>query len=43
MQNVAIAGSNVTLAKQQFARVSVLAAKRPTLASRQQYDEDARR
>jgi HlyD family secretion protein len=39
MQNVAIAGSNVTLAKQQFARVSVLAAK--NYASRQQYDEDA--
>ena len=38
-QNVAIAGSNVTLAKQQFARVSVLAAK--NYASRQQYDEDA--
>ena len=31
--------SNVTLAKQQFARVSVLAAK--NYASRQQYDEDA--
>jgi HlyD family secretion protein len=38
-QNVAIAESNVTLAKQQFARVSVLAAK--NYASRQQYDEDA--
>jgi multidrug resistance efflux pump len=38
-QNVAIATSNVTLAKQQFARVSVLAAK--NYASRQQYDEDA--
>jgi HlyD family secretion protein len=38
-QNVAIAASNVTLAKQQFARVSVLAAK--NYASRQQYDEDA--
>jgi HlyD family secretion protein len=38
-QNVAIADSNVTLAKQQFARVSVLAAK--NYASRQQYDEDA--
>ena len=38
-QNVAIANSNVTLAKQQFARVSVLAAK--NYASRQQYDEDA--
>ena len=38
-QNVAIADSNLTLAKQQFARVSVLAAK--NYASRQQYDEDA--
>jgi len=38
-QNVAIASSNLTLAKQQFARVSVLAAK--NYASRQQYDEDA--
>ena len=38
-QNVAIANSNVTLARQQFARVSVLAAK--NYASRQQYDEDA--
>ena len=38
-QNVAIATSNVTLAKEQFARVSVLAAK--NYASRQQYDEDA--
>ncbi len=38
-QNVAIAGSNVTLARQQFARVSALAAK--NYASRQQYDEDA--
>src|SRR5580704_4362312 len=38
-QDVAIAASNVTLAKQQFARVSVLAAK--NYASRQQYDEDA--
>ena len=38
-QNVAIANSNVTLAKQQFARVSMLAAK--NYASRQQYDEDA--
>src|ERR1700734_787849 len=38
-QNVAIADSNVTLARQQFARVSVLAAK--NYASRQQYDEDA--
>ena len=38
-QNVAIAASNVTLAKEQFARVSVLAAK--NYASRQQYDEDA--
>jgi HlyD family secretion protein len=38
-QNVAIANANVTLAKEQFARVSVLAAK--NYASRQQYDEDA--
>jgi multidrug resistance efflux pump len=38
-QNVAIADSNLTLARQQFARVSVLAAK--DYASRQQYDEDA--
>jgi HlyD family secretion protein len=38
-QNVAIAASNVTLAKEQFARVSVLAAK--NYASKQQYDEDA--
>ena len=38
-QNVAIAESNVTLAKQQFARVSVLAAK--NYASKQQFDEDA--
>ena len=38
-QNVAIADSNLTLAKQQFARVSVLSAK--NYASRQQYDEDA--
>ena len=38
-QNVAIATSTVTLAKEQFARVSVLAAK--NYASRQQYDEDA--
>jgi HlyD family secretion protein len=38
-QTVAIADSNVTLARQQFARVSVLAAK--NYASRQQYDEDA--
>ena len=38
-QNVAIAASNVTLAREQFARVSVLAAK--NYASRQQYDEDA--
>jgi HlyD family secretion protein len=38
-QNVAIAASNVTLAQEQFARVSVLAAK--NYASRQQYDEDA--
>ena len=33
-QNVAIAASNVTLAKEQFARVSVLAAK--NYASKQQ-------
>jgi HlyD family secretion protein len=38
-QNVAIADSNLTLAKQQFARVSVLAAK--NFASKQQFDEDA--
>ena len=38
-QNVAIADSNVTLAKEQFARVSVLAAK--NYASKQQFDEDA--
>ena len=38
-QNVAIAASNVTLAKEQFARVSVLAAK--NYASKQQFDEDA--
>jgi HlyD family secretion protein len=38
-QNVAIAASDVALARQQFARVSVLAAK--NYASRQQYDEDA--
>ena len=38
-QNVAIADSNVTLAKQQFARVSALAAK--NYASKQQFDEDA--
>ena len=38
-QNVAIAGSNVTLAKEQFARVSTLAAK--NYASKQQFDEDA--
>ena len=38
-QNVAIAASNVTLAKQQFARVSVLAAK--NYASKQRFDEDA--
>jgi HlyD family secretion protein len=38
-QNVAIAAANVTLAKQQFARVSVLAAK--NYASKQQFDEDA--
>ena len=38
-QNVAIAAANVTLAKQQFARVSALAAK--NYASKQQFDEDA--
>jgi HlyD family secretion protein len=38
-QNVAIAESNLTLAKQQFARVSVLAAK--NYASKQQFDEEA--
>jgi HlyD family secretion protein len=38
-QNVAIADANVTLAKQQFARVSALAAK--NYASKQQFDEDA--
>jgi multidrug resistance efflux pump len=38
-QNAAIADSNLTLAKQQFARVSVLAAK--NYASKQQFDEDA--
>jgi multidrug resistance efflux pump len=38
-QNVAIAASNVTLAKEQYARVSVLAAK--NYASKQQFDEDA--
>ncbi|MBV8104119.1 MAG: HlyD family efflux transporter periplasmic adaptor subunit [Hyphomicrobiales bacterium] len=38
-QNVAIAASNVTLAKEQFAPVSVLAAK--NYASKQQFDEDA--
>ena len=38
-QNVAIANSNVTLAKEQFARVSTLAAK--NYASKQQFDEDA--
>src|ERR1700689_3618625 len=38
-QNVAIADPKVTLAKQQFARVSVRAEK--NYASRQQYDEDA--
>jgi HlyD family secretion protein len=38
-QNVAIAVSNLTLARQQFARVSVLAAK--NYASKQQFDEDA--
>jgi len=38
-QNAAIADSNLTLAKQQFARVSVLSAK--NYASRQRYDENA--
>src|ERR1700722_18963636 len=38
-QNVAIADSNVTLAREQFARVSVLAAK--NYGSRQQYDGGA--
>ena len=38
-QNVAIADSNLTLARQQFARVSTLAAK--NYASKQQLDEDA--
>src|SRR5580698_9641750 len=38
-QNVAIADSNDTLAKQQYGRVSVLAAKNN--ASKQQFDEDA--
>jgi HlyD family secretion protein len=38
-QNVAIAASNLTLAKQQYARVSALAAK--NFASKQQFDEDA--
>jgi len=37
-QNVAIAASNLTLAKQQYARVAVLAAK--NYASKQQFDED---
>ena len=37
-QKVAIAASNVTLAKQQLARVSVLAAK--NFASKQSFDED---
>jgi multidrug resistance efflux pump len=38
-QNVAIAASNVTLAKEQYARVSALAAK--NYASKQQFDEEA--
>jgi multidrug resistance efflux pump len=38
-QRAAVAASNLALAKQQFARVSALAAK--NFASRQQYDEDA--
>jgi len=38
-QGVAIAASNLSLAKAQFARVSTLASK--NFASRQQYDEDA--
>ena len=38
-QSAAIAASNLSLAKAQFARVSTLAAK--NFASRQQYDEDA--
>ena len=39
VQRVAVAASNLSLAKAQFARVSTLAAK--NFASRQQYDEDA--
>jgi len=38
-QRAAVAASNFSLAKRQFARVSTLAAK--AFASRQQYDEDA--
>jgi HlyD family secretion protein len=38
-QRAAVAASNLSLAKAQFARVSTLAAK--NFASRQQYDEDA--
>ncbi len=38
-ESAAIAASNLALARQQFARVSALAAK--AFASRQQYDEDA--
>ena len=38
-ERAAVASSNLALAKQQFARVSTLAAK--NFASRQQYDEDA--
>ncbi len=38
-QRAAVAASNLALAKQQFQRVSTLAAK--NFASRQQYDEDA--
>ena len=38
-ERAAVAASNLALAKQQFARVSTLAAK--AFASRQQYDEDA--
>jgi len=37
-QNVAIADSNLTLAKEQYARVAALAAK--NFASKQQFDED---
>ncbi|MGO9357172.1 MAG: HlyD family secretion protein [Xanthobacteraceae bacterium] len=39
VQRAAVAASNLALAKQQFQRVSTLAAK--NFASRQQYDEDA--